>query len=56
VESGGALGIAVTGSVLVGAASFGWPLVVSAGVVALGAGISAAVLRRAPAREPVTVS
>jgi DHA2 family multidrug resistance protein-like MFS transporter len=48
VEAGGALGIALMGSVLVGAASFGWPLAVGAGVVGLGAATSCGVLRRRP--------
>jgi MFS transporter, DHA2 family, multidrug resistance protein len=56
VEAGGALGIAVMGSVLVGAASFGWPIVVGAGVVAVGAAGSCAVLRRRPAPAPAAVS
>jgi MFS family permease len=46
VEAGGALGVAVMGSVLVGATSFAWPLVVGAGVVALGAGVSVQLQRR----------
>jgi MFS family permease len=52
VEAGGAVGVAVMGSVLVGAASFAWPLVVGAGVVALGAAASCAVLRGRSAATP----
>jgi MFS family permease len=37
VEAGGALGIAVVGSVLAGTHSFGWPLVVCAGVALVAA-------------------
>jgi MFS family permease len=47
VEAGGALGVAVMGSVLVGATSFAWPLPVGAGIVAVGAALSVAVQRRA---------
>jgi MFS family permease len=46
VEAGGALGVAVMGSVLVGATSFAWPLPVGAAVVGLGAAASLAVQRR----------
>lgn len=47
VEAGGALGVAVMGSVLVGTASFSRPLVVGAAGLVLGATVSLRVQRRA---------
>jgi MFS family permease len=49
VEAGGALGVAVMGSVLVGTTSFAWPLPVGAAAVAAGAAVSVAIQRRARA-------
>jgi MFS family permease len=49
VEAGGALGVAVMGSVLVGSTSFAWPLPVAAGIVAVGAVVAANIHRNRPA-------
>jgi MFS transporter, DHA2 family, multidrug resistance protein len=51
VEAGGAFGVAVMGSVLVGATSFAWPLPVGALVVAAGAALAVRVQRRRVAHE-----
>jgi MFS family permease len=45
VEAGGALGVAVMGSVLVASSSFAWPLPVAACVVAAGAAMAARIQR-----------
>ena len=54
VEAGGALGVAVMGSVLVGMSSFSRPLVVAAAVLVLGAFVSLRVQRTAALSVPTS--
>jgi predicted MFS family arabinose efflux permease len=56
VEAGGAVGVAVLGSVLVGTGSYAWPIPVAAAVLALAASLAVRIVRNGAAEAVLTPS